>query len=48
MMADSFVIPNPHIVVVEGATRDHLLWLVRERPRAVFNYRVLNTDATTP
>ncbi len=40
-MAYALVIHNPHIVVIDGATREHLLWLSRERPKAVFNYKIL-------
>lgn len=40
-MAYALVITNPHKVVIDGATREHLLWLSRERPSAVFNYGVL-------
>lgn len=40
-MAYALVITNPFKVVVEGATREHLLWLSDERPMAIFNYRVL-------
>ena len=40
-MAYALVINNPFKVVIEGATREHLLWLHAERPNAVFNYGVL-------
>ena len=34
-------ITHPHYVTIEGATREHLLWLSRERPHATFSYEVL-------
>ena len=40
-MGYALVIANPFKVVIDGATREHLMWLKTERPNAVFNYCLL-------
>ena len=40
-MAFALVITNPHIVTIDGATREHLTWLREQQPNAVFNYKVV-------
>ena len=40
-MAYELVIENPHIVTIDGATREHLVWIREQQPKAVFNYKVV-------
>lgn len=40
-MAYAITITNPHLVVIENATGENLRWLNEQRPKAIFNYRVV-------
>lgn len=40
-MAYVLAISTPHIVTIDGATREHLVWLRNQQPGAVFNYKVV-------